>query len=131
MPEARWYLEVQVDTDWHEAQGALLEIPDDRSAQRVELDGQRCLVGRASRHATTAPQVDLGLDAGVSRRQAELAWYGDGWWVRDLSSANGTILRRASEQAPGHQLEREELMGDGDEVYVGSWSRLVLRRAND
>lgn len=55
MPEARWYLEVQVDADWHEAQGALLEIPDDRSAQRVELDGQRCLVGRLpTRHDGTA-----------------------------------------------------------------------------
>lgn len=131
MAETSWFLEVHVDPTWHESQGGPLTMPDDREVRRVDLEPHRCLVGRASTVRPNGPQVNLAPDAGVSRRQAELSWHEDGWWVRDLSSANGTNLRRVGEAFPGHRIERDELLDDGDELLVGSWSRLVLRRAND
>lgn len=131
MAEPRWILEVHVDEQWHSAQGAVLQLPDERAVRRIELVEPRCLVGRASRARASVPHVDLPLDTGVSRRQAELDWREDGWWVRDLSSANGTHLCRVGEDFPGRPIERAELLGEGDQLRVGSWSLLVLRRAND
>lgn len=128
MPEPRaWAIEVCVDAAWHEAHGSAVPLPADGQVRRIALTDPRVLVGRASMARSSAPQVDLPDDLGVSRRQTELTWRPDGWFVRDLGSANGTHLRRHGHGAPV-AIEREELIGDGDELFVGSFTRLVLRR---
>jgi len=72
-------------------------------------------------HAVTTPRVVLGRsreagvridDANVSRSHAEVARDGDGYWVVDLRSTNGTFLNEERvERAPLH---------DGDRITVGS-----------
>lgn len=72
-------------------------------------------------HAVTTPKVVLGRsrdagiridDANASRRHAEVTRDGDGYWVVDLGSTNGTFLNdERVERAPLH---------DGDRIAIGS-----------
>jgi pSer/pThr/pTyr-binding forkhead associated (FHA) protein len=59
------------------------------TAGRPEL-----VIGRT--HKDGAPDIDLGpyggSQAGVSRRHNRLLRQGDGWFVEDLDSANGTFV---------------------------------------
>lgn len=58
-----------------------------RSANGVRFPlAARCLIGRS-------PIADwMLLDSNVSYEHASLWWDGQGWWVRDLGSQNGTKL---------------------------------------
>ena len=56
---------------------------------------------------------------------------GQRWWVEDLQSSNGTYVGGAGEPLPTTPLppgQRVEL-ADDDRVYVGAWTRIVVRRA--
>jgi len=69
----------------------------------------------------------------VSRRHAQLSTDGTRWWVEDLGSSNGTFVGPASGPLPTDPLptgQRRELAED-DRVYVGAWTRLVVRRATE
>jgi DNA-binding NtrC family response regulator len=60
----------------------------------------------------TAPETDLRLtDRAVSRRHLELRPAGDGLWLRDLDSTNGTFLR-------GSKV-REAVLQPGESFEVG------------
>ena len=85
------------------------------------------------------PGVRLGLlstfmwAAGikVGRRHAQLTSDGRRWWVEDLQSSNGTYVGAASGALPTDPVppsQRRELSED-DRIYVGAWTRLVVRRA--
>ena len=79
------------------------------------------------------PEIDCETDTGVSRRQAQLTTDGTRWWVEDLESANGTFVGAASGALPEDPIPvgvKRELKPD-DRVYVGAWTRLVIRRATD
>jgi hypothetical protein len=78
------------------------------------VKGERFLIGRG-RHC------DLVIDSTkVSREHAALVREGDGWWIQDLSSANGTWHRRA-------RVDRRRVE-DGDEYFVcAERIRCVLR----
>ena len=102
-------------------------------AQLAEhLRGQRSvLVGRPSVSRGIHPQVDCGADTGVSRRHCQLSTDGQRWWVEDLQSSNGTYVSPAGEALPTDPIppgQRREL-GDGDRLYLGAWTRLVVRKA--
>ncbi len=89
------------------------------------------LVGRPSASRGIAPQVDCGADVGVSRRHCQLTTDGQRWWVEDLQSSNGTFVGAAGEALPTQPItpgQRREL-DDGARLYVGAWTRLVVRRA--
>ena len=85
----------------------------DSGASLVPLEGDKVAVGRAE--ANGIPVVDPA----VSRLHAVLERYAAGWSVRDLGSANGTMVN-------GKQLVGEHRLNPGDEIRVGA-VRLVFR----
>jgi DNA-binding response OmpR family regulator len=79
----------------------------DALGRRVPLDRPRTVVGRA-------PDCDLVLaEARVSRHHAELRREGDGLWLADLGSTNGSQLN-------GQRLSRPLPLKDGDVLEFGS-----------
>ena len=91
------------------------------------------LARRTSKSRSIHPEVDCDGDVGVSRRQAQLTTDGTRWFLEDLQSSNGTYVSQASGPLPTDPLppgQRRELVED-DRVYVGAWTRLVVRRATD
>jgi hypothetical protein len=88
---------------------AELVLPDGR---RVPVGSdQAVVIGRL-------PECDVVLpDSNVSRRHAELRRKGDGVFVTDLGSTNGTRVNGT--------MVREQLLASGDEVTVGA-TRLIF-----
>ena len=91
-------------------------------AQLVKLQGKQpcetwllppdrpALVGRSGKK-TTSLDVDLWPDTAVSRRHALIWFDGEGWYIEDLRSANGTVLdenniqgQRAIRLTPGTKI---------------------------
>ncbi len=126
-----WVAEVWVDPDWYEAQESEDPCPSPGLPAVVELAAKSVLIGRPSTSRNIHPEVDCTGDPGVSRRQAQLTTDGRRWWVEDLQSSNGTYVGPASGPLPTHPVppgQRRELSED-DRIYVGAWTRLVVRRA--
>jgi pSer/pThr/pTyr-binding forkhead associated (FHA) protein len=126
-----WVAELWVDPDWYAAQQSDDPCPSPGLPVVVPLTSQSVLVGRPSNSRNIHPDVDCTSDTGVSRRQAQLTTDGQRWWVEDLQSSNGTYVGPASGPVPTVALppgQRREL-DDDDRVYIGTWTRLVVRRA--
>lgn len=126
-----WVAELWVDPDWYAAQQSEDPMPSVGLPVLVPLRERSLLVGRPSASRNIRPQVDAGADTGVSRRHCQLNTDGHRWWVEDLQSSNGTFVARAGEALPHTPIrpgQRHELE-DGDRLYLGSWTRLVVRRA--
>jgi FHA domain/Double zinc ribbon len=126
-----WVVEVWVDPDWYASQASEDPCPSPGLPAVVPLTAKSVLVGRPSTSRNIHPEVDLTGDPGVSRRHAQLSTDGQRWWVEDLQSSNGTYVGPASGPLPADPIPpgtRRELSED-DRVYVGAWSRLVVRRA--
>lgn len=128
-----WVAELWVDPAWYAEQEADEPCPSPGLPVIVPLAVRSVLVGRVSRSRNIHPEVDCGADIGVSRRQAQLSTDGTRWWIEDLQSSNGTYVGPASGPLPTVPLvpgQRRELE-EGDRVYVGAWTRIVVRRATD
>jgi hypothetical protein len=128
-----WVAELWVDPAWYAEQEADEPCPSPGLPVIVPLTVRSVLVGRVSRSRNIHPEVDCGADIGVSRRQAQLSTDGSRWWIEDLQSSNGTYVGPASGPLPTAPLvpgQRREL-AEGDRVYVGAWTRIVVRRATD
>ncbi len=128
---ATWVAEVWVDPDWHAAQGVTDPLPSVGAPAVVPLAERSVLVGRTSTSRNIHPQIDCSTDNGVSRRHAQLSTDGQRWWIEDLQSSNGTFVGGAGEPVPADPVpagQRVEL-ADDDRVYVGAWTRIVVRRA--
>ncbi len=126
-----WVAELWVDPDWYAAQQAEDPMPSVGLPVLIPLRERSVLVGRPSASRNIRPQVDAGADSGVSRRHCQLNTDGQRWWVEDLQSSNGTYVARVGESLPDTPIppgQRHELE-DGDRLYLGSWTRLVVRRA--
>ncbi|WP_367882333.1 FHA domain-containing protein [Rathayibacter oskolensis] len=105
---------------------ALSRTADDDRAARA-LPARRASVGLARDLAADRLRHRLR----VSRRHCQLSTDGLRWWVEDLQSANGTYLATAGSGLPQTPIpagQRREV-DEGDRLYVGAWTRLVLRRA--
>ncbi|TGO05597.1 FHA domain-containing protein [Serinibacter arcticus] len=125
-----WVAEVWIDPDWYAAQGPEDPIPSVGMPLVVPLRSRSVLVGRPSRSRGIHPDVDCGTDTGVSRRQCQLSTDGLRWWVEDLQSANGTYLSPVGEPLPSSPITvgaRQELE-EGARIFVGGWTRIVVRR---
>lgn len=126
-----WLAELWIDPDWYAAQAPEDPLPSVGAPLVVPLRQRSVLVGRPSVSRNIRPQVDCGADSGVSRRHCQLTSDGRRWWVEDLQSANGTYVAGPGEPLPSTPLiagQRRELQ-DGDRLFVGGWTRLVVRRA--
>ena len=128
-----WVVELWIDPSWYEAQDSPDPLPSPGLPDTIPLRKTSVLVGRASRSRGIHPDVDCGGDSGVSRRQAQLTGDGSRWYVEDLESANGTFIGSASGVLPENPIpvgvKRE--LGADDRIYVGAWTRLVLREATE
>jgi hypothetical protein len=128
-----WVAEVWIDPEWYEAQESPDPLPSAGLPEIVPLQATSVLVGRTSKSRNIHPEIDCDLDNGVSRRQCQLTTDGTRWWVEDLDSANGTFVGSAAGAMPTDPVPvgaKRELKPD-DRVYVGAWTRVVVRPATD
>jgi hypothetical protein len=127
-----WVAEIWVDPDWYAAQGVTDPLPSVGAPVVVPLAERTLLIGRTSISRNIHPQIDVSTDNGVSRRHAQLTTDGQRWWIEDLQSSNGTFIGGAGEALPTTPIppgQRVEL-ADDDRVYVGAWTRIVVRSAS-
>lgn len=105
---------------------ASVPFPTDAVRPAVDLAGDVVLIGRRSEKAGVFPDIDLA-DPGVSRKHATLHRQADGSWsVRDEGSTNGTRVNDGADPvAPGQLVP----LGDGDQLFVGAFTRITVRRA--
>lgn len=127
-PES-YVAEVWIDPDWYEVQETDEPMPSVALPATIAL-GADNLIGRASASRNIHPEVDCGIDSGVSRRQARLSTDNTRWYVEDLSSANGTFVGPASGPLPTTPIQGRYELGPDDRVYVGAWTRIVVRKAS-
>jgi hypothetical protein len=126
-----WVAEVWVDPDWYGTQEADEPCPSAGMPVVMPLWETSVLVGRRSVSRNIHPQVDCGADHGVSRRHAQLTTDGQRWWAEDLQSSNGTFIGSAGAPLPTQPItpgQRVEF-APGDRIYVGAWTRIVVRNA--
>lgn len=127
-----WVAEVWVDPDWYADQESDDPLPSPGVPLVVRLPTTSVLVGRESRSRGIHPDIDLSSDNGISRRHAQLTTDGSRWWVEDLGSSNGTYVGPATGPLPTTGVppgEKREI-GVGDRVYLGAWTRIIVRRAS-
>jgi hypothetical protein len=132
-PVARWVVEVWIDPDWYTESQGPDPLPSSGPPRTVVLTSRSALVGRPSTSRNIHPDVDCAEDTGVSRRHAQLTTDGTRFWVEDLESANGTFVATSGGPLPKDPVAvgaKRELDAD-DRVYVGAWTRLVVRPATE
>ena len=126
-----WVAEVWIDPQWYGQQESPDPLPSPGLPDVVTLRHTSLLIGRVSQSRGISPDIDCGADNGVSRRHAQLTTDGQRWWVEDLDSSNGTFLGDAMSPPPSTAIpvgsKRE--VGENDRIYLGSWTRIVLRPA--
>jgi hypothetical protein len=126
-----WVAEVWVDPDWYGTQESDEALPSAGMPEILPLWDSSVLIGRKSVSRNIHPQIDCGSDHGVSRRHAQLTTDGQRWWAEDLQSSNGTFISPAGAPLPGAPIpagQRIEFQ-PGDRVFVGAWTRVVVRKA--
>ena len=128
-----WVVIVEVDPVWHAIKGELADRPlPDPSTSTVPLFQHASLIGRTSQSRGLRPEVALDTDTAVSRRHAQLLVEGDKLSVVDLSSTNGTYVidqgQVPTEDAVPLASGVPAVLDDGDQIFVGAWSRLTVRR---
>jgi hypothetical protein len=126
----KWVAELWIDPDWYSTQGALENMPSPGLPDIIPLTGPTALIGRAAPSRGIAPEIDCGLDTGVSRRHAELITDGARWWIEDLQSANGTFIAGPTGALPAMPIPPGKIeLRPGQRVYLGAWTKLVVRPA--
>ncbi|MEJ7846798.1 MAG: SpoIIE family protein phosphatase [Pyrinomonadaceae bacterium] len=98
----------------------------DRSAERVPLARLRTTIGRSARSDLCIP------DAFASRLHAEVRQEGDGFWLQDLGSANGTRydgdpVKIATPLVSGGEIQIGEttIIFDDERLRIQSGSTLI------
>ncbi len=127
---AEWVAEIWIDADWYADQEATDPLPSPGLPTVVPLTKKSNLIGRTSQSRGIHPELDLGSDNGISRRHAQLTTDGSRWFVEDLGSSNGTFVAPPGPlpKTPIPVGQKKEIAPD-DRVYLGAWTRLILRRA--
>jgi hypothetical protein len=128
-----WVAEIWVDPDWFTHQDAEGSCPTSGMPTVVPLKGSTLLIGRLSRSRNINPEIDCSGDGAISHRHAELNRTGDRWSVTDLGSTNGTYVGDPGGTYPKDALppHRPRELADDERIYLGAWTRIVVRRATD
>ncbi|MEO6512602.1 MAG: FHA domain-containing protein [Nocardioides sp.] len=126
-----WVAELWIDPQWYAEQSSPDPLPSAGVPEVVPLRNASLLIGRESKTRDIHPDIDCGTDNGVSRRHAQLTTDGTRWWVEDLASSNGTFVAGAVDPLPKKPIDvgGKREVGPDDRIYVGSWTRLVIRKA--
>ena len=127
-----WVAELWIDPQWYADQSSPDPLPSAGPPDVIPLKHTSLLIGRVSKSRDIHPDIDCGTDNGVSRRHAQLTTDGTRWWVEDLGSSNGTFVAGAVDPLPKSPIKvgQKHEVGPDDRVYVGSWTRLVIRKAD-
>ena len=130
-PDGLWVAEVWIDPDWYADQQSTDPLPSPGLPSVVALRHTSALIGRASRSRGINPDLDLGSDSGISRRHAQLTTDGSRWFVEDLGSSNGTYVGGGLGTVPTTPIPvgQKREVTDDDRIYLGAWTRIVLREA--
>ncbi len=130
--EEQWVAEVWIDPQWYASQSSPDPLPSAGPPRVVPLRHTSLLVGRASASRGITPDVDCGVDNGVSRRHAQLTTDGTRWWIEDLDSSNGTYVSDAVGELPTQAIKARQKVELSPEarIYLGSWTRLAVRQAD-
>lgn len=122
-----------IDPDWYKLQDSPDPIPSAGLPEIVPLRKESLLIGRPSDSRSIDPDVDCDPDSGVSRRHAQLTTDGSRWWVEDLDSSNGTFVADAASPLPEDPIAvgQKTEVRIGERIYLGGWTRLVIRRATE
>ncbi|MFG2589273.1 FHA domain-containing protein [Streptomyces sp. NPDC048438] len=106
-----------------------LNLPAYSPEQHLPLTGNQITIGRRRHSTGESPDIDLAVppeDPGVSHQHAVLVQQPDGTWaVVDQNSTNGTTLNGAEEPI---QPYVPVPLQDGDQVHVGAWTTITVRR---
>ncbi|MFI2782921.1 FHA domain-containing protein [Streptomyces sp. ALB3] len=107
-----------------------LNLPAYSPEQHLPLTGGQITIGRRRHSTGESPDIDLAVppeDPGVSHQHAVLVQQPDGSWaVVDQNSTNGTTLNGAEDPI---QPYVPVPLQDGDQVHVGAWTTITVRRA--
>ncbi len=132
-PGADWVAELWIDPEWFAHQDAPGGCATSGAPTVVPLRATTITIGRRSKSRNLAPDLDCSGDGAVSHEHATLTLDRDRWYVEDLGSTNGTFVGAPGEPLPTTPLpprQRREL-ADDERVYVGAWTRIMVRRATD
>ena len=123
-----WVAEVWIDPQWYASQESTDPLPPQGPPRIVPLK-ESALIGRHSTSRNIHPDVDCEPDVGCSRRQAYLTFADGYWYINDLDSANGTFVAPATAALPEEPITTRTQIGPDTRVYVGAWTRIVVRPA--
>jgi pSer/pThr/pTyr-binding forkhead associated (FHA) protein len=99
-----------------EVLGRLQVIAGVHNGKTFRIDRSEARIGRATDNDVQFP------DRSVSRHHCRIRKSGDTWWIEDLGSTNGTLVRGAPVRSP-----RRLQHGD---VVVAGFSRFVFQEAD-
>ena len=120
----KWEVAVRVDPALYTEPDPAVPCPVNEPERVFPVDFAENLLGRRSDHKDIHPEIPLE-DPGVSRRHAKLLRQPDGsLLILDVGSSNGTFLNDV-EVKPGVRTPVQP----GDEITLGCWTRLTLRKA--
>ncbi|MEV5412862.1 FHA domain-containing protein [Thermopolyspora sp. NPDC052614] len=131
-----WHVVASADRRYYDsvvAQGgpdaAKIAFPPYCPERFFPLIGGEIRIGRRSRSRGITPEIDLSgvpEDPGISHLHAVLVAQPDGsWTLLDPGSANGTKIN----ESPDPIATNVPIpVTDGDRVYLGAWTVLVLRK---
>ncbi|MFX0540021.1 FHA domain-containing protein [Ornithinimicrobium sp. Y1847] len=127
---AEWVAEVWVDHAWAATRESDQPVPDAGLSEVIALTSDNVVIGRTNVARGLHPDLDAGTDMGVSVRHAQLTSDGQRWWVEDLDTSNGTYVSTVGLDLPVEPIESglRVLIDEDDRVYLGGWTRIMLRR---
>ena len=130
-PGADWVAEIWIDPDWFAFQNSPGGCATSGAPTVVPLRVTSALVGRRSKSRGVVAEIDCANDGAVSHRHAQLTLDHDRWYVEDLGSTNGTFIGAPGDPLPTVPLEPQQRreLGDDERVYVGAWTRVMVRRS--
>ncbi|MFZ6742842.1 FHA domain-containing protein [Undibacterium sp. JH2W] len=120
-PPQLFNIEIIVDPSLAADAETAAQCPKNTAARFFPLDLAENLVGRRSDVKGVYPEIQVD-DPGVSRRHLKLMRQADGCYAAlDLGSTNGSIMN-GTILVPGVLT----MLKAGDEIVVGSWTKLRL-----